>query len=131
MQQHGADDSPLKNDINMTLLILIARFFAGIWKQLSKWYWTRYDLYRGRPKALKRSICRAKKMHRKNKKRYKVYFLQHKYQVLTRMDIQRKKKDGTFLSYINRTKMKPFEFFDTETMMMSEFAKELLATKNL
>ena len=82
-----------------------------IWKA----YHERLKLYKARPAALRRAIRRAKRLQRKHKKRYRVYFLQNKYQCLTRDQIKRKKRAGEFVSTMNVTKMQPLAFYDTLT----------------
>jgi len=109
------------NDFIWSILRLYSRF--------QRWVMKEYDRYMGRPKALLKAIARAKKRNLKTKRRYKVYFLQHRYQVLTRVDIQAKKREGVFVRYINTTKMEPLAFFDTQTYETSDFAQALLDTK--
>lgn len=88
-----------------------------------------YKRYKGRPKALLNAIEKARKLNSLTAKRYKVYFLQNRYQVLTRSDIKTKKRIGIFNEHINATKMTPLNFFDTETDFVSDFAYDLLKTK--
>lgn len=99
------------------------------WQRVQAWFAFRWKRYKGRPAALRRAIRKAKDKHRKTRKRYKVYFLQNKYQVLTRDDIQRGKHQKVFAEYINTTKMEPMAFFDTATWRPTEWAEKLLNAK--
>jgi len=108
---------------------------------LSLWLWitqpiilffrNEYKRFKGRPAALRKAISKAKKLHKKNGKHYKVYFLENRYQILNRLDIQRKRRRGKeFMPHINITKLKAISFFDTQTWEPSDFAKELLNCKS-
>jgi|GEM_PF-2692074 hypothetical protein len=72
-----------------------------------------YIRFKGRPGALKKAIRRAERLCRKNGKRYRVYFLKQKYQVLSRREIQAKKRNGEWSRNVNVTKLEPMCFFDT------------------
>ena len=88
-----------------------------------------YKRFKGRPAALLKAIAKARKAHLKNDKHYKVYFLENRFQVLSRMDIQWNKFNGEYLDYMNVTKMSAISFFDTQTGFVSHFAYDLLKTK--
>jgi hypothetical protein len=106
---------------------------------LSLWLWitqpivrfirSEYKRYKGRPAALLKAIAKAKHLHKKAGKHYKVYFLENRYQVLTRNDIQYRKFNGEFLDFMNVTKMSAISFFDTQSGLVSGFACDLLKTK--
>jgi hypothetical protein len=72
-----------------------------------------YIRFKGRPAAKQRAIKKAKALHAETGKHYRVYFMQNKYQVLTRQDLQFRKHIGEFGWHVNSTKMKPFCFYDT------------------
>ena len=72
-----------------------------------------YIRFKGSPFFLKRAIKLAKKLNAETGKRYRVFFLQNKYQVLTRDNIQRRKHEKDFDWHVNSTNMQPFCFFDT------------------
>lgn len=58
---------------------------------------------------------RAVKKHKKTGKHFTVYFLNGRYRVMTRSDMQRKKHDGSFAWHVNATNMKRFSFYSTYT----------------
>jgi len=72
-----------------------------------------YVRYKGRDAARNRAIKKAKRIHRKTGKRYRVFFLQNRYQVITRSDIQQKKHAKDWGRHVNSTNMQRLCFFDT------------------
>jgi len=100
------------------------------WARVKAWFAFYWKRYKARPAALRRAIRQCKFKYQETGKRHKVYFLQNKYQVLTRDDIQRNKHKKVFADYVNCTKMEPMAFFDTATMKPSDFAQKLLNAKN-
>lgn len=74
-----------------------------------------YIRFKGRPAALEREIRRAQKLHRKTGKHYRVYFLQNRYQSITRQDIQDRKHAGTWGWHVNSTRLAPMCFYSTST----------------
>lgn len=93
--------------------------------QIWLWYNERRRLWAARPRKLKRAIRRAKRLQRKHNKRYRVYFLQNRYQCLTRQQIKKKIRSGEFQHNINVTKMSNLCFHDT-LLGTPDFAKKLL-----
>lgn len=89
-----------------------AIFFPFIWLWISAKQL--YVRFRGRDASRNRAIKKALQKHRCDGKRYRVFFLQNRYQVLTRQDIQRKKHSGDWGRHVNSTNMDPMKFFDTE-----------------
>jgi hypothetical protein len=87
--------------------------------------WVRF---RGRPAALKREIERANALCLKNKKRYRVFFLNGRYTSMTRTQVQWKKHTGDWGRHVNMTKMEPMEFYDTLDGM-STIGKKVLNHK--
>lgn len=71
--------------------------------------------FKGRPRALQRAIKRADKLCKLNGKRYRVYFVEGKYQALSRQQIQRKKHSGEWGRHVNVTRLEPLCFYDTLT----------------
>lgn len=74
-----------------------------------------YIRFKGRPAALEREIRRAQKLHRKTGKQYRVYFLQNRYQAITRQDIQNRKHNGQWGWHVNSTRLAPMCFYSTLT----------------
>jgi hypothetical protein len=72
--------------------------------------------FHGRPGALKRAIKKATKLHAKDNKRYRVFFLGMRYRVYCRHEIKDYKKAGVFASYINSTTIDSIKFFDTNDL---------------
>jgi hypothetical protein len=72
--------------------------------------------FHGRPGALKRAIKKAKKLHAKDNRRYRVFFLGMRYRVYCRHEIKDYKKAGVFASYINSTTIDSSKFFDTNDL---------------
>ncbi len=58
---------------------------------------------------------KAIKKHKATGKHYTVYFINGKYRVMTRADLQREKHAGSFAWHVNATNMKRFSFFSTYT----------------
>jgi len=112
-------------------MVIVIRFkwLFNLISLINKWYMKRLDRHRCRPAALRKAIKQARRLNLKTRKRFKVYFLQHKYQVLTRQDIQQRKKQGVFFDHMNCTKMEPLSFFDTMDGKPSDFAADLLKTR--
>jgi len=94
-------------------------------KGLLNWIKIRVKNYHARPAALRRAIRKAKRLQKKNKKRYRVYFLQNRYQALSRPDIKQRRRNKEFQPTVNVTKMEPLAFYDTLTGL-PEFSKQLL-----
>jgi len=84
------------------------------------WLWISamqlYVRFKGRDAARNRAIKKALRRHRKTGKRYRVFFIQNRYQVMTRRDIQRKKHSGEWGTHVNSTNIDPMKFFDTENL---------------
>ena len=80
-----------------------------------------YIRFKGRDAAKDRAIRKAMKLHLasgtnfQNRKRYRVFFLKNRYQVITRDDIQMRKHAKEYNWDVNSTNMQPFCFFDTNT----------------
>jgi hypothetical protein len=72
-----------------------------------------YIRFKGRPAALRRAIKRADRRCRKNKKRYRVFFIENKYQSFSRAQVQMKKHKKQWSRDVNVTKMEPMSFYDT------------------
>lgn len=87
-----------------------------------------YVRFKGSDFFLKRAIKKAKKKRAEDGKRYRVFFLQNKYQVLTRSDIQRRKHDNQFGWHVNSTNMQPHCFFDTASTRLRPSSAERSAT---
>lgn len=115
-----------QNAINMKIIYAILQSFSN---SIIRFVRNEYKRYKGRPKALLKAIEKAKKLNLKTGKRYKVFFLQNRYQCLTRMDLKNNKRIGIFNEHINATRMTPLSFFDTESGYVSPFALDLLLTK--
>lgn len=86
-----------------------------------------YIRFKGRPAALKKAIRRADKLCRKNRKRYRVLFLEQKYQAISRPEVQQKKHRGEWGRNVNVTKLDPLCFYDTLTGLSPEGQKLLTA----
>jgi hypothetical protein len=74
-----------------------------------------YIRFKGRDAAKNRAIKQAKKLNLKDGKRYRVFFIKNKYQVLSRQDIQNAKHRREWGWHVNSTNMQPLCFFDTNT----------------
>jgi len=72
-----------------------------------------YIRFKGRDAAKNRAIKKAKAMNLKTGKRYRVFFLKNRYQVITRDDIQMRKHAKEYGWHVNSTNMQPMCFFDT------------------
>jgi hypothetical protein len=88
-----------------------------------------YIRFKGRPAALKKAIRKAKRLCKRKKKRYRVYFIEMKYQVLNRRQVQWKKHTGEWNRNVNVTKLEPLCFYDTLEGLQPE-GEKLLATNN-
>lgn len=109
---------------------LVISFIQSFSHSILQFFRNEYKRYKGRPKALLNAIEKAQKLTNKTGKRYKVYFLQNRYQILTRSDVQQKRRHGAeFQERINVTKLRGIAFFDTHTGFVSDFAYDLLKTK--
>jgi hypothetical protein len=75
-----------------------------------------YIRYKGRDAALRKATKKARKLHRKTGKRYRVFFLANKYQVITRNDIQHRKHAKDWARHVNSTNLQPLCFFDTNSI---------------
>lgn len=74
-----------------------------------------YIRLKGRPAALRKAIRRAQNLHRKTGKQYRVYFLDFRYQAITRQDIQNRKHNGQWGWHVNSTRLAPMCFYSTST----------------
>lgn len=88
---------------------MIKRLFNTVASLFLGWY----IRYKGRDAALARATKKAKKLHTKTGKHYRVFFLQNRYQVITRSDIQHRKHAKEWARHVNSTNMQPLCFFDT------------------
>jgi hypothetical protein len=82
-----------------------------------------YIRFKGRDAAKNKAIKKAKALHIKTGKHYRVYFLKNEYQALTRQDLQLRKHTGEFGWQVNSTSMKPFCFYDTATDIVYKHLK--------
>lgn len=79
-----------------------------------------YIRFKGRDAAKNKAIEKAKKLHLAssdnlyNRKRYRVFFLKNKYQVITRDDIQMRKHAKEYGWHVNSTNMQSLCFYDTD-----------------
>lgn len=87
-----------------------------------------YIRFKGRPGALRSVMKRADRLCRKNKKRYRVFFMSNKYQCFSRADVQSKKHKKEWSRNVNVTKMEPMCFYDTLTGILPA-GKEVLNKK--
>lgn len=81
--------------------------------KIKQYFIALYIRFKGRESAKNRAIRKAKQLHAKSGKRYRVFFLQNRYEVMTREDIQRKKHAKQWGWHVNSTNMHPHCFFDT------------------
>jgi len=72
--------------------------------------------FHGRKPALERAVKKATRLHKKDGKRYRVFFLDFRYRVYNRDDIKCRKKEGIFNYFINSTTIDPVKFFDTNDL---------------
>lgn len=84
-------------------------------QKLQYFFISLYIRFKGRPGALKKAIKRADRLCRKKRKRYRVFFMENRYQALSRPQIQQKKHSGEWNRNVNVTKMEPMCFYDTLT----------------
>lgn len=89
-----------------------------------------YIRFKGRPAALKKAMRLANRLCRRNKKRYRVYFMDRKYQALSRTEIQQKKRSGEWNQNVNVTKMEPMCFYDTLWGIQPE-GEKIIGTQKL
>jgi hypothetical protein len=68
----------------------------------------------GSPYMLRRAQKKADRLSRKENKRYRVYFLRGRYQIMTRYDVKAKKHSGEWNRNVNVTKLIPMQFYDTQ-----------------
>ncbi|MDR1454100.1 MAG: hypothetical protein LBJ01_00455 [Tannerella sp.] len=83
-------------------------------KKINRFLIQLYTRFRGRPGALNRAVNRARRLHRKTGRRYRVFFFGYRYRVWNRNDIRGRIKAGLFLSGLKAGK--DFDrvcFFDT------------------
>lgn len=66
-----------------------------------------YIRFKGRPGALRKAIKEADRLHKKNGKRYRVFFFGYEYKVWDRGQIRKRIKEGLF-----RSELKAGEDFD-------------------
>ncbi|MDR1102952.1 MAG: putative virulence factor [Tannerella sp.] len=95
-------------------------------KKIKDFFTQLYLCFRGRPGALRRAVRRAKRLHRKTGRRYRVFFFGYRYRVWSRVDIRRRIKSGLFKSGLKAGK--DFDlicFFDT-----NEIEPEILITNH-
>jgi hypothetical protein len=92
------------------------RFLKALARAIQQYFMKLYIRYKGRPGALKKAIRKAKRKHKQTGRRYRVFFLENKYQVLTRSDIQRRKHQKVFGWHVNSTNMDAHKFFDTNNL---------------
>jgi hypothetical protein len=85
-----------------------------VFKRLLNWFLSLRIRYNGSPEKLKKAVGKAENLHKTQKKRYRVFFLSGRYQVLTRTDVQRKKNAGEWKRRVNMTRLEPLEYYDTE-----------------
>lgn len=95
--------------------------------KLQHYFIALYIRFKGRPGALKKAIRRADRLCKRRKKRYRVYFIEQKYQALSRPEIQQKKRSGQWSRDVNVTKMEPLCFYDTLMGLQPE-GKKILET---
>jgi hypothetical protein len=69
--------------------------------------------YHGSPRKLKKAIAKADKLNKKTCKRFRVYFLNGRYRVLTRIQVQRLKHSGAWKPGVNMTSLEHYQFYDT------------------
>lgn len=72
--------------------------------------------FHGRPSAFERAKRRAIKLHKKDGRRYRVYFLAMRYRVLHRDDVRAAKRAGFFNHNVNVTNTAELNFFDTNQL---------------
>lgn len=60
----------------------------------------RYIRYKGRPAKLKQAVKDAQEKHKKDGKRYRVFFFGYKYYAWNREDIKRRKRSGLFYDFL-------------------------------
>lgn len=81
-----------------------------------------YIRFKGSDLFLNRAIKKAKELHlsssdnQHRRKRYRVFFLKNRYQVICRDDIQSRKHKKEYGWHVNSTNMQPLCFFDTDNL---------------
>jgi hypothetical protein len=75
----------------------------------------------GSPFFLNKAKKKADKLSEKTDKRYRVFFLKNRYQVLTRSDIQSRKHSKEWGWHVNSTNMQPHAFYDTKQVSISNY----------
>jgi hypothetical protein len=74
--------------------MVLKRLLNSIIKAVKGCFIRLYIRFCGRPGRLKKAIGKAKRLHGKNNRRYRVFFFGYKYRVWTRDDIRRQIKSG-------------------------------------
>lgn len=72
--------------------------------------------YHGNPHKQKRAIRKAKRLHKKTGQRFRVFFVENRYQVMNRNDIQQRKHMKHWGWHVNSTAMDNYCFFDTNNI---------------
>lgn len=98
----------MKNTIIKTLAII-----SYVFKYISVPFRLLNTRYQGNTWKLKSACRKARKKHKKTGKHYRVYFLQNRYRVLTRDDLQKAKHQKKFGWHVNSSNMEPLAFYDT------------------
>ena len=81
-----------------------------------------YIRFKGSDFFLNRAIKKAKQLHLASsdslhyRKRYRVFFLKNRYQVISRDDIQMRKHSKQYGWHVNSTNMQPLCFFDSKNL---------------
>ncbi len=91
-------------------------FLVGTYLRSKHFLNRMYKNFQSRESARQRAISKAKRKHKKTGRRYRVFFIQKKYQVLSRHDLQKKKHQKIFNRDVNSTNMDLFKTFDTNSL---------------
>lgn len=89
--------------------------------RINNWLLSLIIRFKGSKLFLNSAIARAKRLHASNGKRYRVFFIENKYQALTRIDIQLRKHSGKWGWHVNSTSMQPYCFYDTTNTGVPKF----------
>lgn len=74
-----------------------------------------YIRYKGRPSQLKKAILQADRLHKKDGKRYRVFFFGYSYRVWNRQDIKDRKHSKLFKRHLKVGQdFDSIAFYDTQ-----------------
>ena len=93
-------------NVPLKIISIVINHFLNLFRSL----WLRYQ---GSPDKFQKAVKKAQKLNRLTQKRYRVYFLNGRYQVMTRIQVQHLKHSKAWNRHVNMTNLTPMEYYDT------------------